>query len=294
MVQFVNIRGGQFQLGSDDAYPEEAPRHERSVGGFKIATAPVTNLDFGRFVVATGYRTVAERRLDDDIGRGLARELRVPGSIVFVPPARGAIVDEGSWWRFVPGACWHAPLGPQSTIADKADHPVVHISKIDALAYCEWADVRLPTEIEWEFACRGGRDSGTAFSWGDELSPGGRVMANHWLGDFPSSPRADNIGGTSRVGLFPPNELGIVDMIGNVWEWTTTEFHDGHIVSSCCGGDSGEDPFQQGGRVFALKGGSHLCAVNYCSRYRPTARIPQPEYFSASHIGFRVAADAEG
>lgn len=279
-------------MGSDRAYPEEAPRHKRSVNGFKIADRPVTNLDFGRFVVATGYKTVAERQLDVDIARGLSPELRVPGSVVFVAPTGDGVVVEGSWWQFVPGACWHAPLGPDSSIADKPDHPVVQISLLDAEAYCEWAGVRLPTEVEWEYAARSGRNGDTEFAWGSELSPDGREMANHWQGEFPTHPSPTNIGGTSRVESFPPNELGLFDMIGNVWEWTTTEFAEGHSTESCCAGSTGpEDPFQQGGKLMVLKGGSHLCAVNYCSRYRPAARIPQPSHFSASHIGFRVAID---
>ena len=294
VIDFVHVPAGTFHMGSDKAYPEEAPRHERSVDQFSIGRAPVTNLEFGRFVVATGYKTVAEQQLSDDVARGLSVELRQPGSVVFAPPSFGSEVDEGEWWQFVPGACWHAPHGRESSIADKPNHPVVHVCLVDALAYCEWAGTRLPSEIEWEFAARSARDSDTAFSWGTELTPGGRIMANHWRGEFPSRPDPDNIGSTSPVGSFPANDLGLVDMIGNVWEWTSTEFVEGHVTNSCCGGASkAEDPFEQGGRMMVLKGGSHLCAVNYCSRYRPTARIPQPAHFATSHIGFRVVADAE-
>ncbi len=291
MHRFVRLPGGFFQMGSDVAYPEEAPRHRRAVSAFHISAAPVTNLEFGRFVVATGYKTVAERQLDDDIARGLPRMLRVAGSTVFTPPVDGDTCDEGAWWSFVAGACWHAPLGPSSSILDKPDHPVVHIALPDALAYCDWAGVRLPSETEWEFAARSGRNSTTEFAWGDEREPEGIQMANYWRGEFPSRPAGDNVGGTSSVGSFPPNEIGLVDMIGNVWEWTSTEFTDHHEVESCCGGSKPLDPLRQGGRMMTLKGGSHLCAENYCSRYRPSARIPQPEYYAASHIGFRVASD---
>lgn len=293
-MQLVRVSAGDFHIGSDSAYPEEAPRHHKTVAEFRIAHAPVTNFDFGRFVVATGYRTIAEQNLSSEVARGLPDELRVPGSIVFTAPPRGADVEEGSWWRFVPGACWHAPAGPGSSIADKPYHPVVHVSLVDALAFCDWLGMRLPTEAEWEFASRSGRDSVTPFAWGAELEPAGRRMANYWRGEFPSRPLDDNLGATSSVGQFPPNDLGLVDMIGNVWEWTTTVFTDGHSLESCCGGHGVEDPFQQGGELMVLKGGSHLCAINYCSRYRPTARIPQPSHYSASHIGFRVAADAGG
>lgn len=281
-------------MGSDEAYPEEAPCHDRSVDTFRIGIAPVTNLDFARFVVATGYKTVAERELSGGVARGLAPELRVPGSVVFVPPTSGDEVEEGSWWQFVPGACWHAPQGPWSSIADKPNHPVVQISLVDALAYCEWVNLRLPTESEWEFAARSGTDATSEFAWGAELSPGGKPMANHWKGEFPSHPDPDNVGGTSAVGIFPPNDIGLYDMIGNVWEWTSTIYAEGHVTASCCGHNPPtDDPFEQGGQMMVLKGGSHLCAVNYCSRYRPTARIPQPSHFAASHIGFRVAADAK-
>jgi len=292
VLSFVEVPDGSFHMGSDRAYPEEAPCHKRSVKGFRIGTTPVTNFEFGRFVVATGYKTIAERRLDNDIARGLSADLRVPGSVVFVAPPFGSSVDEGSWWTFVPGACWHAPHGPHSSIADKSDHPVVQVSLVDALAFCAWAGARLPTEAEWEFAARSGLDSDTEYAWGSELSPQGRVMANHWLGEFPSRPDPANVGGTTRVASFPANELGLFDMIGNVWEWTMTEFVEGHSTNSCCGGNTqADDPFQQGGKLMVLKGGSHLCAVNYCSRYRPSARIPQSSHFSASHIGFRVVRD---
>lgn len=292
MHRYIRLADGIFHMGSDVAYPEEAPRHQRTVAAFHMGETPVTNLEFGRFVVATGYKTVAECQLVDDVARGLPRTLRVPGSMVFTPAAYGDTCDEGSWWTFVAGACWHAPLGPSSSILDKPDHPVVHVSLVDALAYCDWANARLPTEVEWEYAALAGRDVTTEFAWGTELCPNGQVMANHWLGEFPMRPNSDNIGGTSRVGSFPPNAVGLVDMIGNVWEWTSSEFVEGHHPESCCGGATTvDDPLQQGGRLMVLKGGSHLCALNYCSRYRPSARIPQPSHFSASHIGFRVATD---
>jgi len=280
-------------MGSDSAYPEEAPKHVRQVEGFSIGVTPVTNLAFARFVVETNYVTVAERVLPSPVSQGLDAGARGPGSAVFAPPTQAADVAEGDWWSFVAGACWHAPQGPGSSIIDKPQHPAVHVAFPDALAYCEWAKVRLPTEIEWEFAARSGLDSDSAFAWGTELRPEGRIMANHWHGEFPFQPTADNRGGTSSVGEFPPNQAGLYDMIGNVWEWTSTEYTERHIVESCCGRVEATDPLQQGGRVMTLKGGSYLCSENYCSRYRPSARIPQPEYFSASHIGFRVVTDSQ-
>jgi len=263
-------------MGSDSGYLEEAPQHRQTVQAFSIGTTPVTNLDFGRFVVATKYRTVAEHQ---------------NGSMVFLPPFVGEEMEELSWWQFVEGASWHKPSGRNSTVVDKSTHPVVHIAFIDALAYCEWAGCRMPNEIEWEYAARGSTHG--TFAWGDDLYPNGQVMANHWVGEFPSRPVLENIGTTTSVGAYPANQNGLFDMIGNVWEWTTSEFFEGHSLHACCGTQKKQDPLQEGGRLMVLKGGSHLCAENYCSRYRPSARIPQPEYSSASHIGFRVANDAE-
>ena len=281
-LHFVQLGAANFQMGSTSGYPEEGPVHSQAVRAFAIASTPVTNLDFGRFVVATKYQTVAERE---------------QGSMVFRAPPLGVDVEELSWWRFVNRACWHSPDGSASSVVNKANHPVVHICLVDALAYCEWVGCRLPSEVEWEYAASG--NAGEPYAWGSELHPDGRVMANHWLGEFPSRPLAENVGGTSPVGSYPANRHGLFDMIGNVWEWTTSEFSDGHGAHACCGSkqgrdplQQGRDPLQQGGRAMSLKGGSHLCAENYCSRYRPSARIPQPEYLSASHIGFRVASDA--
>jgi sulfatase modifying factor 1 len=291
----LTMHGGTFHMGSNDAYPEEGPRVRRDVADFSLAPCPVTNREFGRFVVSTGYRTIAERTLPLAVSIGFGHDGRVPGSMVFsAPPSdvASAELEEGSWWSFVPGACWHSPFGPESSVLERPDHPVVHISLVDALAFCEWSGCRLPTEEEWEFAARSGRDVDSPYMWGHELFPAGVAMANHWLGEFPHRPHPLNAGATTPVGSYPPNELGLYDMIGNVWEWTTSEFDDRHHPKSCCGGET-SDPLRQGGRIMVLKGGSHLCAENYCSRYRPTARIPQAEYFTASHIGFRVANDPD-
>ena len=304
MHRFVRLPDGTFDMGSDVAYPEEAPRHQRTVGAFRISEAPVTNLQFGRFVVDTGYLTIAERHLSDSAGRGLPEELRGPGSVVFVPPNLGDDVGEGEWWRFVFGACWHAPLGPTSSIADKPDHPAVHIALADAIAYCDWSGTRLPSEAEWEFAARSGHDSAAKFAWGDELMPSGRQMANHWLGEFPSNPAPNNLGTTSAVGAFPANELGIVDMIGNVWEWTDDWYADhglrvaahkaaggGCAIASPRGAsrvDSIDTTSQHGTNPRkVVKGGSFLCTPSYCRRYRPAARMAQGIDTSTCHMGFR-------
>ncbi|MEY5151454.1 MAG: hypothetical protein RLZZ551_3 [Actinomycetota bacterium] len=276
LSEFVQLGPDEFYMGSHFGYPEEAPEHRRLINGFAISTTPVTNLEFGRFVVATKYKTVAEQE---------------SGSMVFEAPPFGVEAQDLSWWHFRQGACWHSPSGASSTIVDKPHHPVVHIALRDALAFCEWVGCRLPNEIEWEYAARGStRDT---YAWGNDLHPNGKMMANHWLGEFPSGPKPENIGATTAVGMYPKNHHGLFDMIGNVWEWTTSEFFEGHSMHACCGSQKKQDPLQEGGRLMVLKGGSYLCAENYCSRYRPSARIPQPEYFSASHIGFRIADDVE-
>nr|WP_226576033.1 formylglycine-generating enzyme family protein [Acuticoccus sediminis] len=296
----VFVPGGSFTMGSDRHYPEEAPAHRVTVDGFVMDRTPVTNAAFRTFVEATGHVTVAETvpRLEDYPG-ALAHMLAA-GSLVFTPPAAVAdLRDCGQWWRFTFGASWRKPYGPGSTIDGLDDHPVVHVAYDDAVAYAAWAGKSLPTEAEWEFAARGGLD-GTEFAWGDELMPGGRAVANTWQGEFPTENLAlDGFERTSPVRAFPPNGYGLHDMIGNVWEWTEDFWSSRHAVpaKACCvpqnprGGPEGGsyDPSQPEIRIprKVLKGGSHLCAPNYCRRYRPAARHPEPVDTSTSHVGFR-------
>ncbi|KRV78282.1 formylglycine-generating enzyme family protein [Pseudomonas citronellolis] len=280
----VRLAGGRFRMGSDEHYPEEAPAHWEEVGPFAIQATPVTNAMFAEFVSRTGHVTLAERSLDPDDYPGVAAELLQPASLVFTPPSEPiGLEDVKRWWSLVPGADWRHPLGPGSSLQGLADHPVVHVALEDALAYARWAGCELPSEQEWEFAAWGGR-SGCEFVWGDQLVPGGRHMANTWQGDFPWRNLAfDGHERTSPVGAFPPNGYGLHDMIGNVWEWTASPYRAGHAPpgKSCCAGAAG------GGRMMVLKGGSHLCAPDYCQRYRAPARSPQAADTSSSHIGFR-------
>jgi formylglycine-generating enzyme len=277
----VWIEGGVFHMGSDRHYPEEAPVRRVAVEGFWIDRTPVTNDAFAAFVAATGHVTVAEREVAARDYPGADPALLVPGSLVFGGPAP---------WAYVPGASWRHPKGPASDLGGLGRHPVVHVAHADAVAYAVWAGKVLPTEAEWEFAARGGRD-GADFAWGDELTPGGRHMANTWQGRFPDTDTGeDGHVGTSPVDAFPANGYGLRDMIGNVWEWTSTactadlRLAGSGDGSGCCHGAAGAAGFR------IVKGGSHLCSPDWCRRYRPAARQAQSVDSSSVHIGFRCAS----
>jgi sulfatase modifying factor 1 len=297
----VWIPGGTFRMGSDKHYPEERPRHRVTVDGFWMDRYPVTNTRFAHFVDATGHKTFAELAPNPDDYPNAQPELLFAGSLVFVQPsARVDLADNRNWWQYVRGADWRHPFGVNSSNDELGAHPVVHVTFADAEAFARWEGKDLPTEAEWEFAARGGLD-GIAFAWGDEFLPGDRHMANTWQGEFPwQQLSTDGFERTSPVGAFPPNGYGIYDMIGNVWEWTTDWYQPKHPrdePKACCipcnprgpGAESSYDPAQPEIRIprKVLKGGSHLCAPNYCRRYRPAARYPQPIDTSTSHIGFR-------
>lgn len=293
LTELVELSGGAFRMGSTSFYPEEAPIHTATVGAFAIERHPVTNAQFAAFVEATGYVTVAERPLEPALYPGVAPEDLRPGALIFRPTSGPVnLADWRQWWDWAPGANWRAPFGAGSDIAGKDDHPVVQVAYPDAGAYAAWAGRRLPTEAEFEYAAAGGAT--TAYAWGEEPLVDGRVMANTWQGRFPyRNDGARGLGaerwtGTSPVGAFPANGFGLIDMIGNVWEWTTTKFSErGHQLddqaSTCCPTSAEPDP----SLVQALKGGSHLCAPEYCHRYRPAARSPQSQDSSTTHIGFR-------
>lgn len=291
----VPIAGGTFAMGSADFYPEEGPVHEATVGAFWIDAHPVTVAEFGRFVAATGYVTMAERTPDPALYPGADPADLVPGSLVF-RPTRGPVDlrDAMQWWAWVRGAAWCRPEGPGSGVRGREQHPVTHVASADAEAYARWADKQLPTEAEWEFAARGGLD-GATYAWGEELTPRGELQANTWQGEFPwQNLLLDGYAGTSPVGAFPPNGYGLYDLIGNVWEWTVdawAAYRGAAPRHACCQppGDPAAPAIPQ--RV--IKGGSHLCAPDYCRRYRPAARQPQSVDTSTSHIGFRcVRRDA--
>ena len=296
------IAGGTFRMGSDRHYPEEAPSHRVGVGGFWIDATPVTNRQFRQFVEATGYVTFAEIAPDPKDYPGALPNMLKAGSLVFTPHTRpiASLGDWSQWWSFKFGASWRRPYGPRSSIGGLDEHPVAHIAYRDAEAYARWAGKSLPTEAEWEFAARGGLD-GAEFAWGEEFTPADRHMANTWQGAFPKENlAADGYRRTSPVTAFPPNGYGAYDMIGNVWEWTSDWYsarHEADAAKPCCvpsnprGGaeagsyDSCQPNIKIGRKV--LKGGSFLCAPNYCRRYRQAARHAQPVDTSTCHVGLR-------
>jgi sulfatase modifying factor 1 len=305
-TQMLWIPGGSFRMGSDGHYPEEAPAHQVSVSGFWIDPTPVTNAQFRDFVKATGYVTFAEIAPDPKDYPGALPHMLKAGGLVFTPPRTVVdLRDWSQWWHFTFGANWRRPYGKGSHLGGLDDHPVVQIAFKDAEAYAAWAGKQLATEAEWEFAARGGLD-GAEFAWGDTFTPDDKHMANTWQGNFPSENlRSDGYARTSPVRAFPANGYGIHDMIGNVWEWTTDWYSTKHAADApkaCCvpenprGGarDESFDPQHPTVRIprKVLKGGSHLCAPNYCRRYRPAARHAEAVDTSTSHVGFRCIARA--
>ncbi|MBA2125880.1 gliding motility-associated lipoprotein GldK [Hyphomicrobium methylovorum] len=297
----VFVPGGTFRMGSNHHYPEEAPAHRVSVDSFWIDQTPVTNAEFARFVEETNYVSFAEKAPNASDYPGALPHMLKAGSLVFnSPPGKIDLRNWGQWWEFRFGANWRQPYGRGSSIKGLDQHPVVHVAYCDVEAYARWAGKELPTEAEWEFAARGGID-GAEFAWGDELNPSGQHMANTWQGNFPGENlKLDGYERTSPVKAFPPNGYGICDMIGNVWEWTSDWYapkHPADAQKTCCipknprgpREDQSLDPSQPDVRIprKVLKGGSHLCAPNYCRRYRPAARHAEPIDTSTCHVGFR-------
>jgi len=287
------VPGGGFLMGSNDFYPEEQPVHEVNVDGFWMDEHPVTAAEFRGFVRDTGYITFAERPLDAADYPDVDPELLVPGALVFRKSAGPVdLNDVQNWWEYVQGASWKRPGGPGTTINGRDRHPVVQVAFEDAEAYAAWAGKELPTEAEWEFAARGGLE-GADFAWGHEHFPDGKAMANTWQGEFPwQNLKLDGFEATSPVGSFPPNGYGLFDVTGNVWEWTTDFFTSRHDkeTRACCA------PQLLLGENFprrVIKGGSHLCAPNYCLRYRPAARQGEAVDTSTGHIGFRCIVRGE-
>ncbi len=314
------IPSGTFLMGSDSelAQPNEQPTHAVHVDGFWIDTTHVTNAQFAKFVKETGYITTAERKPDWETVRvqlppGTPKppdDVLVPGAIVFVGTNKPVPLNQyWEWWRYKPGANWRHPKGPGSTIENKADHPVVQVSYEDAQAYAKWAGKRLPTEAEWEYAARGGKEQAN-YSWGDELMPNGQKMANYWDKEdtvFPVvNPAASDGVDTLPAGSFAPNGYGVYDMTGNAWQWVKDWYRIDYFAQQAQKGEapirnpqgpaSSFDPSQPGTPADApkrvMRGGSFLCDESYCLSYRPSARRGADPYSPMSHLGFRLVKDA--
>lgn len=284
----VRIPGGRFTMGSAEFYPEERPTREAAVEPFWMDPHPVTVAEFRRFVKATGYVTVAERRPNPADYPDADPSMLVPGALVFGMPERKVpLEDWWLWWAYVPGADWRHPHGPDSAATGRDQHPVTQVSYADALAYADWLGRELPNEAEWEFAARGGL-ARAVYGWGDDFTPDGRRMANVWHGEFPweyqPGPHAGDQPDTTPVRTYPPNDFGLFDMTGNVWEWTSDHFTADH--SQTPGKGSDPEPGERFPRR-VVKGGSHLCSANYSLRYRPAARQGQTEDTATSDLGFR-------
>jgi len=287
----VWIPGGTFTMGSDAHYPEEAPAHRVVVEGFWIDRSPVTNAQFQKFVKATSHVTLAERPADPAAYPDARPDLLAPASVVFVPPP-GPVGsgDHYRWWRYVKGANWRHPEGPGSSIRNREHHPVVHVAHEDAIAYATWAGKQLPSEAEWERAAKGGLE-GVEFAWGEELHPGGRPAANTFQGDFPHhNSLLDGWERTSPVGSFPANGYGLLDMIGNVWEWTDDWYADHGIrvaahkaAGGCCVIASPRGTSRQD----SIDTASQHATIPRNRRYRPAARMAQGIDTSTCHMGFR-------
>ena len=275
----VWIPGETFIMGSDATYYEEGPAHEVTIPGFWISQHEVTNTEFKAFVDATGYVTLAERGIEHpETGEG------IPGSAVFAPHIPGYEPSPfQSWWQFMEEANWQQPEGPGSNLEGRENHPVVHIAYEDALAYADWKGHALPTEAQFELAAGNSAMSNEA----------GEFTSNTWQGLFPlQHDTKDGFTGTAPVACFPANEYGLHDMIGNVWEWTQSPYYEGHTFPAARDYPEGLDPRQPGEPVAVIKGGSYLCAPNYCMRYRPAARQAQSKGLGTSHIGFRTVINS--
>jgi formylglycine-generating enzyme len=298
----VWVPGGTFWMGCENCgMPDALPVHLVAVDGFWMDRTPVTNAEFQRFVKSTGYVTVAERPLDPRDYPNVPRDKLVPGSAVFSPTSRPVPLDDPlRWWRYTPGASWKHPDGARSGVQGRSDHPVVHVAFEDVAAYAKWANKRAPTEAEFEFAARGGLDR-NRYSWGNELTPGGKAVANTWQGQFPARDHGeDGYLGTSPVTAFPPNGFGLYDMGGNVWQWCSdwyrpdayARLNSGAVVQNPQGPADSFDPQEPGAAKRVLRGGSYLCTDQYCARYLVGSRGKSEVTSGASNLGFRLVQSA--
>ncbi|HEU4789638.1 MAG TPA: formylglycine-generating enzyme family protein [Flavobacterium sp.] len=293
----VWVAAGNFSMGTND-YPDAKPIHEVSVKGYWIDEHEVTNAQFATFVQATNYVTVAERPLNPNDYPGVPLENLVPGSAVFSPPAgQVSLENMQQWWKYVPGADWKHPSGPESNIAGLENYPVVQISYVDAKAYAEWAGKRLPTEAEWEFAAKAGRPQ-TKYYWGTDLKPNGKWVANIFQGSFPNNNTAeDGFIGAAPVKSFLKNPFGIYDLEGNVWEWCSDLYREDYYKNSPNdnpkGPSTSNDPEEPGVEKHVQRGGSFLCSDQYCIRYVAGSRGKGETTSACNHLGFRCVKDKQ-
>ncbi|MGN6438332.1 MAG: formylglycine-generating enzyme family protein [Agriterribacter sp.] len=290
-VKMLWIPGGTFQMGSED-FPDAKPVHKVTVSGFWMDEHEVTNAQYEAFVKATGYKTVAERPLNPADFPGVPADKLVPGSAVFTPPAHKVSLDNPlQWWQYVNHASWQHPEGPSSNIDKRKNEPAVHISYEDAAAYAKWAGKRLPTEAEWEFAARGGKQY-ARYYWGEELKPGGKWIANIFQGSFPEgNTKEDGFAGVAPVKTFAPNNYGLYDMDGNVWEWCEDYYRPDYYKNSPAQNPTGPsdsfDPDEPGTVKRVQRGGSFLCSDQYCIRYRAGSRGKGEISSGSNNLGFR-------
>jgi formylglycine-generating enzyme len=305
----VWIPGGEFSMGSEDSAEGTAcsghepmrdcgPVHRVFVDGFWMDKTEVTNAQFAKFVKATGYKTVAEIAPTQQEFPTAPKENLKAGSTVFTPtPQVVPLNNMFRWWRYQHGADWRHPVGPGSSIEGKDNYPVVQVAYPDAVAYATWAGKRLPTEAEWEFAARGGKD-GQIYPWGNELQPGGKWMSNIYQGEFPvKDTGADGFSGLAPVAKYPPNKYGLYDVAGNVWEWCSDWYRADYyaqlakqnkgVVRNPKGPDSSWDPAEPKEKKRVHRGGSFLCCAQYCARYMIGLRGKGEEKTAGNHLGFR-------
>lgn len=311
----VWIPGGEFSMGSDDptplvcggpdSMPDARPVHRVYVDGFWMDITEVTNAQFAEFVKATGYVTIAEKAPTKEEFPTAPPENLKAGSTVFTPTDKPVSLNNHyQWWRYQHGADWKHPEGPKSSIEDKGNYPVVHIAYPDALAYCKWAGKRMPTEAEWEFASRGGH-AGDVYSWGNELRPDGKFMANTYQGTFPMKDKGeDGFAGIAPVKQFAPNSYGLYDTAGNVWEWCSDWYRPdtyarqlaaaggiSSVIKNPKGPTAPYDPAEPNEKKRVHKGGSFLCTDQYCTRYMVGTRGKGEEMTGSNHVGFRCVQD---
>ncbi len=293
----VLINGGTYQMGSND-YIDSKPVHAVTVNSFYMDEHEVTNAQFAQFVKATGYITVAEQALNPADFPGVPTSQLIPGSAVFTPPSHAVSLDNPmQWWTYVGGADWKHPQGPNSSIAGKENEPVVQVCYTDAAAYAKWAGKRLPTEAEWEYAARAGKQFPNYY-WGKDMKPNGKWPANIFQGNFPyNNKKEDGYVSSAPVKSFPPNAFGLYDMEGNVWEWCNDWYRPDAYANSVSANPQGPkdsyDPDEPNQQKHVQRGGSFLCSDDYCIRYKAGSRGKGETNSAGNNLGFRCVKDVK-